>query len=113
MNVKTACHLGTCIAVRSTEAIPLVNSKTVPEDGEQNMFTIAKLENAILISGLGKRSKQRFLKNGCTDSVIKHSKKGEGGNTIPYRCFVVKQSEILESSCGLIARGTVKQLYCY
>ena len=103
VDVATACHLGICIAVRLTEAVPFVNSRE--ENGQLRMFTNSQLESALRISGLGKRSKQRFLRCSSRDSVIKTSRKGSGGNTSPYSCFVVKQSAILETTINLLRQG--------
>ena len=89
-DVYTACHLGVCIAVRTTEVILLVNSEENSRAGEERMFTNMQVESALRMSGLGKRSKQRFLRINCRDSVNKPSKKGAGGNTTPYNCFIVK-----------------------
>ena len=89
VDVATACHLGICVAVRAAEAVPLLNSS---EDGA--LFSCSQLELTLRISGLGKRSKQRFLKSSCTDNIIKRSRRGAGGNTVPYHCFIIQQSAI-------------------
>ena len=103
VDVTTACHLGLCIAVRLTEAVPLVNSRE--EIGEPRIFTNSQLESALWVSGLGKRSKQRFLCCSTRDSIIKSSRRGSGGNTSPCGCFVVKQSAILEMTISLLRQG--------
>ena len=77
-DISTACHLGVCIAVRITEAVPLIN--TLPDVGGVK-FSIPALETALRLSGLGKQSKQRFLKSSSKDDSIKPSRKGAGGNT--------------------------------
>ena len=48
------------------------------------------------------RSKQRFLK---PDAFIKHSKKGHGGNTVAYSCFILKQSSVPSDILELFCRG--------
>lgn len=52
-DVKTACYLGVCIALRVTEAVPMVNAER-QSNGEESMFTIAQLESALRLTGLGK-----------------------------------------------------------
>ena len=54
------------------------------------VFGIAQLETALLISGWGKKSKQCFLKASCTDTTIKVSRKGAGGNSVVYHFIFVK-----------------------
>ena len=103
VDVTTACHLGLCIAVRLTEAVPFVNSQE--ENGEPRIFTNSQLESAFRVSGLDKCSKQRFLRCSSRDSVIKSSRRGSGGNTSPYSCFVVKQNAILETTINLLRQG--------
>lgn len=112
MDVTTACHLGLCIAMRLTEAVPLVNSQ---EDNyrEPRLFTNAQLESALRISQLGKQSKQRFLRSASRDSVIKSSKRGAGGNTSPYNCYIVKQCAILETTIRLLRQGKSYSIYEY
>ena len=80
VDVSTACHLGVRVAVRTAEAVPLVNSRENDRAGEEKVFTSMQVESALRMSQLGKRSKQRFLRINCQDSVIKVSRKGAGGN---------------------------------
>ena len=101
-DISTACHLGVCIAVRITEAVPLIN--TLPDVGGVK-FSIPALETALRLSGLGKQSKQRFLKSSSKDDSIKPSRKGAGGNTVPYKCFLVKQSAISAATLDLLHKG--------
>ena len=101
VDVSTACHLGTCIAVRAAEAVPLLNNK---EDGAT--FSCSQLESALRTSGLGKRSKQRFLKASCTDDVIKRSRKGAGGNTVAYNCFIVQHYAIDDDTVEELREGS-------
>ncbi len=96
IDVSTACHLGVCIALRLSEAVPLVNV-----DPERN-FRIKLLELALKKSGLGKKSNQRFLKSSSTDDFIT---KGAGGNTIPYKCFIIKQNAISFATVELLRKG--------
>ena len=103
MDVPTACHLGICIAVRTTEAIPLVNEQLNPED----KFNSSSLETALKLSGLGKRSKQRFLRSTSKDTSVIHARKGSGGNTVPYKCFIIKQDEIQVDILQLLREGTL------
>lgn len=104
VDVSTACHLGICIAVRINEAVPLINA--MPEVGF-GKFSIPTLETAFRLSGLGKRSKQRFLKATSKDDTIKHSRKGAGGNTVPYKCFILKQSSFSAESIELLRKGII------
>lgn len=99
--MSTACHLGICIAVRVSEAVPLVNGSLDIE----LQFSISSLEKALKFSALGKRSKQRFLKASSRDDFIKKAKKGAGGNTVPYKCFVIKQSVIPVETEELLRKG--------
>jgi hypothetical protein len=87
--------------VRAAEAVPLLNSS---EDGAP--FSCSQLESAVRISGLGKRSKQRFLKSACTDSVVKRSRRGAGGNTVVYQCFIIQQSAIDPETVEELQEGT-------
>ena len=64
-------------------------------------------ESALRISGVGKRSKQRFLRISCHDSVIKASRRGAGGNTTPYNCFIVKQNQICSATIELLRQGKI------
>ena len=102
VDVATACHLGICVAVRAAEAVPLINSS---EDGAP--FSCSQLESALRISGFGKRSKQRFLKSSCTDSIIKRSRRGAGDNTVAYHCFIIQQSEIDPETVEELREGTI------
>ena len=111
MDVTTAYHLGLCIAMRLTEAVPLVNSQE--DNGEPRLFTNAQLQSALRISQLGKPSKQRFLRSASRDSVIKSSKRGAGGNTSPYNCYIVKQCAILETTIRLRRQGKSYCIYEY
>ena len=52
VDVATACHLGTCVAVRAVEAVPLLNSSE-----DRAPFSCSQLESVLHISGLGKCSK--------------------------------------------------------
>ena len=108
VDVSTACHLGTCIAVRAAEAVPLLNSNE-----DRAPFSCSQLESALCISGLGKRSKQRFLKSSCTDSIIQRSRRGAGGNTVSYSCFIVQQSEVDPKTVDELREGTYSSLYQY
>lgn len=101
VDVATACHLGICVAVRAAEAVPLLNSS---EDGAP--FSCSQLESALRISGLGKRSKQRFLKSSCTDNIIKRSRRG-AGNTVAYHCFIIQQSAIDPEKVEELREGTM------
>ena len=96
---ETGCHLGTCVAVRLSEAVPLVNSQIAQHHDDPadtvtsaTKFTIKQLDFALRCSGVGKRSKQRFLNTACKDFYIKKSRQGTGGNTLPYSCVIVQQS---------------------
>ena len=103
-DVPTACHLGVCTAIRVSEAIPLLNA--LPEVGHGFVkFSNLALETALRMSGLGKRSKQRFLKSSSKDDYIRRARKGAGGNTVPYKCFIIKQSEIPEETVELLRKG--------
>ena len=104
VDVKTACHLGICTAVRLTEAVPMVNSSRENTD-DQQMFTTSQLQSALRKSGLGKPSKQRFLRSSSRDPVIKVSRKGAGGNATPYGCFIVQQNELEEETVDLLRKG--------
>ena len=105
VDVTTACHLGVCVAVRVTEAVPLVNNKENNRAGDECMFTNIQVESALQMSGLSKHSKQRFLRITCRDSVIKASRKGAGGNTTPYNCFIVKQCVLFDETTDLLRQG--------
>lgn len=106
VDVKTACHLGLCTAVRLTEAVPMVNSTRESTD-DQQMFTTSQLQSALRKSGMGKPSKQRFLRSSSRDNVIKVSRKGAGGNTTPYGCFIVRQNELEEETVDLLRKGKI------
>lgn len=77
----------------------------LPTSGLELKFTISELEKAFRMSGLGKRSKQRFLKSSSKDNVIKHARKGAGGNTVPYKCFIIKQSIVSDDVMQLLRKG--------
>ncbi len=101
LDVTTACHLGKCIAIRTSEAVPLVNESL----NDENKFSGTSIERALRISNLGKRSKQRFLKANAKENVILQSKRGAGGNTTPYKCIIIKQSEISQEVMELLRIG--------
>ena len=56
------------------------------------------------MSGFGKRSKQRFLKASSQDVTI-NSRKGAGGNTMPYKCYIIKQNKIQGEVLEVLRRG--------
>ncbi len=93
LDVTTACHLGKCIAIRTSEAVPLVNESL--NDG--NKFSGTSIERALRISNLGKAN--------AKENVILQSKRGAGGNTTPYRCIIIKQSEISQEVMELLRIG--------
>ena len=88
--------------MRAAEAVSLLNSS---EDGA--LFSCSQLESALHISGLGKCSKQHFLKSSCTDSIIKRSRRGTGGNTVAYHCFITQQSAIDPETVEELREGTI------
>ncbi len=94
LDVTTACHLGKCIAIRTSEAVPLVNESL--NDG--NKFSGTSIERAL-------RFKQRFLKANEKENVILQNKRGAGGNTTPYKCIIIKQSEISQEVMELLRIG--------
>lgn len=106
IDVTTACHLGTCIAIRASEAVPLVNSFRSQDDTDN--FSCTQIETALRVTGLGKRSKQRFLKVTCKDNVIQRSRKGAGGNTVAYNCLIIKQSVLTEELTKGLREGMLK-----
>ena len=55
VDVTTACHLGLCIAVRLTEAVPL--GRTMENQGYSPILNLSQLFEC----GLGKHSKQVSL----------------------------------------------------
>ena len=81
----------------------MLNS-TPQADG--SIFSSSQLETALRISGVGKKSKQRFLKASCTDNFIRRSRKGAGGNTLVYSCFIVEQSAVAEETIQELRKGT-------
>lgn len=99
-DISTTCHLGVCIAIRLNEAIPLLNADCDVK------FSVSNIESALRKSGLGKRSKQRFLKPSSSDNFIKAPRKGSGGNTVPYKCFIIKQSAVSCDIVELLRKGT-------
>ena len=101
VDVATACHFGICIAIRTSEAVPLVNESLENE----KKFNVSSLETALKLSGLGKRSKQRFLRSLSKDSSIVNARKGSGGNTVPYKCYIIKQSAMQGEVLELLRKG--------
>ena len=69
------------------------------------VFNSAQLETALRISGWGKKSKQRFLKASCTDTTIRRSRKGTGGNTVVCHCIIVKQAAVAEETIEELRKG--------
>ena len=69
------------------------------------VFSSSQLEIALRISGVGKKSKQRFLKTSCTDDTIRRSRKGAGGNTLVYSCVIVKQDAVAEETIEQLRKG--------
>ena len=69
------------------------------------VFNSAELEIALRVSGWGKKSKQRFLKASCTDTTIRRSRKGTGGNTVVYHCIIVKQAAVAEETIEELRKG--------
>ena len=109
IDVTTACHLGTCIAIRASEAVPLVNGFR-PQDDTDN-FSCSQIETALRVTGLGKRSKQRFLKITCKDNVILRSRKGAGGNTVAYNCLIIKQSVVTDDVIKGLREGILAIIF--
>ena len=68
---------------------------------DSTLFSTSQLDTALRVTGLGKKSKQRFLKASCMDNFIRRARKGAGGNTVVYTCVIVKQTAVAE---GLIKR---------
>ena len=66
------------------------------------VFNDVQLETAICISCWGKKSKQRFLKASSTDTTIRRSRKGAGGNTAVCHCIIVKQVAVAEETKNFI-----------
>ena len=93
--------MGKCIAVRISEAVSLVNASLDSE----TKFNSSCLEKAIKMSGYGKRSKQRFLKASSEDISFIKSRKGTGGNTVPYKCYIIQQSRIPDEILELLRKG--------
>ena len=105
-NRDTGCHLGTCVAIRLSEAVPLVNSSSQHGDEpDSTKFAIKQVDCALRTSGLGKRSKQRFLNVHSKDSQLKKSRRGTGGNTVPYSCIIIRQSALDSSTVECFQRG--------
>ena len=69
------------------------------------VFNSGQLETALRISGWGKKSKQRFLKASCTDTTIRRSRKGTGGNTAVCHCIIVKQAAVAEEMVEELRKG--------
>lgn len=69
------------------------------------VFSSAQLETAVRISGWGKKSKQRFLKASCTDTTIRRSRKGAGGNTVVCHCIIVKQAAVAAETTEELRKG--------
>ena len=86
-----------------TEAVPFINA--MPEVGFSK-FSIHALETAFRLSGLGKRSKQRFLKASSKDDSSIHEKV-VGGNTVPYKCFILKQGAFPDETIELLRKGVL------
>jgi len=97
LNVSTACHFNTCIAVRVNEAFEVLSGSGIS-------VNVTSLEAALKFSGLGKRSKQRFLKSSSRDDAIKKRTRGAGGNTNTFICHIIKQSAIPDD-IELLAKG--------
>lgn len=70
-------------------------------------FSALSLESALKHSGIGKRSKQRFLKTSLKDDTIKKSSRGAGGNTNTFKCYIIKQSEVPDETIQLLAKGVM------
>ena len=102
LDVSTACHLGVCIAVRAAEVVPMLNS-TQQEDS--TLFSTSQLDTALRVTGLGKKSKQRFLKASCVDNIVRRARKGAGGNTVTYTCIIVKQTAVAEDVIKTFREG--------
>ena len=68
-------------------------------------FTGMELESALTRSGLGKRSKQRFLKSSSTDDTIQKRTRGAGGNTNTFKCFIIQQSAVPTEIMELLSKG--------
>ena len=69
------------------------------------VFNSAELEIALRVSGWGKKSKQRFLKASCTDTTIRRSRNGTGGNTVVYHYIIVKQAAVAEETIEELRKG--------
>ena len=81
------------------EIVPMIN------ESSDDLVSLSSLEMAFKHSGLGKKSKQRFLKSTSKDDTIKKGTKGAGGNTTTFNCHIIRQSIIPDDTFELLRKG--------
>lgn len=100
VDVKTHTRLGMCIAVRIKDVIQLLC-----EDGMNCLLTKSTIEAEMLSISYCSKSQQKFMDPKSTDTTIKPSVRGLGGNQTMQRCIIIQQSMLDEEQVDLIRRG--------
>lgn len=101
VDVKTHTRLGMCIAVRIKDVIQLLC-----EDGmNRSSLTKSTIEAEMLSTSYCSKSQQKFMDPKSTDTTIKPSVRGLGGNQTTQRCIIIQQSMLDEEQVDLIRRG--------
>ena len=105
----TRGRLGTCLGVRVDEALLLLGKNV-----NNPLLTKAALESALKADINCCRSQQKFLSPRSTDTVVRKTRKEDGGNTTAERCFVIAQSSLNKEHIRIIREGNscIQQPIC-
>ena len=103
IDVETRGQLGKCIAIRTAEALALLQPAV--------NISKATFEAQLLSTGKARKSQQKFLHPKSRDTKIQAPSKGVGGNTSNQRCIILQQthSSVNQDHLNMIREGTV----CY
>ena len=100
VDIATRGRLGTCLGVRVEEAILLLGKSV-----NNPLLTKSALESALKSDTNCCRSQQKFLSPGSTDTVVRKTRKEDGGNTTAERCFIIAQSTLNQEHVRIICEG--------
>ena len=99
IDVKTRGNIGQCLAIRVGAALGILKSIGV-NIAESRL----DVENDMLAAH-GRRSQQKFLNIGSTDTVLRHPCRGIGGNTQTQRCILMPQQYVEDGLLEALRRG--------
>ena len=90
VDVTTRGSLGKCLAVRVGDVLSALKSEGVETTLVRSAVEIDLLTKVCHC----RRSQQKFLHNTSTDTTLKYSNRGVGGNTQSQRCIIIQQKMV-------------------